>query len=73
MKSAKYIIKLAIQAIQKLDLVEDTCRFYRFIQERMQNNGITKTVNVEIPDISLAVNSLFQHSQLTTTFLEISF
>ena len=38
MESAKYTIKEAVQAIQKLDFGEDTSNINQYINKRMQNN-----------------------------------
>ena len=42
MESAKYSIKEAIQAIQELDVGEDTCNINQYIKKRMQSNDILK-------------------------------
>ena len=39
----------------------------------MQNNGISKIIYMETPDIALAIYSLLQHSQPATTSVERSF
>jgi len=62
MESAKYTIKEAVQAIQELDFREDTCNVNRCINKRMQNNDISKIINMEIQDISPDVYSLLQNS-----------
>ena len=36
MKSAKYTIKIAVQAIQELDFGEDTCNINQYIKKRTQ-------------------------------------
>ena len=43
------------------------------LKKIMQNNGISKLMNMERPDISAAVYCLLQHSQLRTSFVERSF
>ena len=73
MESAKYIIKEAVQAIRELDFGEDICSINRYIQKRMQNDDISKTIKMERPDISPAVCSLLQHSQPITAFERIFF
>ena len=73
MGSAKYIIKEAVQAIRELDFGEDICSINRYIQKRMQNDDISKTIKMERPDISPAVCSLLQHSQPITAFEKIFF
>ena len=55
MESAKYTIKVAVQAIQELGFGEDTCSIIPCIQTKMQNNNISKIRNMERPDISSAV------------------
>ena len=72
-ESAGYTIKEAVPAIQELDLGEDTFAFNRYIQKRMQNNDISKMINMVRPDISPAVYSLLQYSQHTTASVERSF
>ena len=42
MESAKYTIKEAVQAIQELDVGEDTCNINQYIKKRMQSNDILK-------------------------------
>ena len=73
MQSAKYTIKEMVQAIQNLDFGDDTCSLNCYIQKRMQNNDISKIMNMERPNISPAVYNLFQYSQSTTAALEGSF
>ena len=73
MNSAKHTNKEAVQAIQELDLGEDTCSINRYIQKRMQNNDIFLIMNMERPDISHAVYTLLQHSKPTIAFVEGSF
>jgi len=46
MGSAKYTIKEAVQTIQELDFKEDTCNINRYIKKRMQNNDISKIINM---------------------------
>ena len=60
MESVKYTIKEAVQTIKELDLGEDTTNFNRFIQKRMQNNNISKVMNIKRPDIGCL--------QFTSTF-----
>jgi len=62
MESAKYTIKEAVQAIQELDLREDTCNVNRCINQRMQNNDTSKIINMERQDISPDVYSLLQNT-----------
>ena len=73
MESAKFTIKKAVQVIQELDFGEDICGISRYIQKRMQNNAISKIMNIKRPGISPAVYSLLKHSQITTTSVERSF
>ena len=47
MESAKYTIKEAVQAIQELDIGEDTCNINQYIEKRMQNNDISEIINME--------------------------
>ena len=55
MESAKYTIKEAVQAIQELDVGENTCNINQFIKKRMQNNDISEIINMERQNISPAV------------------
>ena len=47
MENANYNIKEAIQAIQELDFGEDTCNINQYTKKRMQNNDISKIINME--------------------------
>ena len=60
MKSAKYTIKEAVQAIQELDFGEDTCNINRYIKKRMQNNDISEIINMERQDISSVYHMLIK-------------
>ena len=60
MDSAKYTIKEAVQAIQELDFVEDTCNTNQRIK-KMQNNNISEIINMERQDISPAVYDMLQN------------
>ena len=73
MKSAKYTIKEAVQAIQKLDFGEDTCNINQYIKNKMQNNDISEIINIKKQDISSAVYHMLQNSQPTSAFVERSF
>ena len=73
MKSAKYTIKEAMQAIQKLDFGEDTCKINQYLKKRMQNNDISEIINMERQDISPAVYHMLQNSQPTSASVERSF
>ena len=75
MESAKYTIKEAGQAIQELDFGEDTCNInqYRYIKKRMQNNEISKIMNMERQDISPAVCYMLENSQPTSASVERNF
>ena len=73
MEIAKYTIKEAVQAIQELDLGEDTCNINQYIKKRMQNNDISDIINMERQDISPAVYHMLQNSQPTSAFVERSF
>ena len=73
MESAKYIIKEAVQAIQKLDFGEVTCNINQYIKKRMENNDISKIVNMERQDISPTVYHMLQNSQPTSASVERSF
>ena len=73
MESANYTIKEAVQAIQELDFGEDTCNINQYIKKRMQNNDISKIINVEEQDISPAVYHMLQNSQPTSATVERSF
>ena len=73
MKSAKYTIKEAVQAIQKLDFGEDTRNFNQCIEKRMQSNGISETINMERQDISPAVYHMLQNSQPPSASVEEDF
>ncbi len=73
-KSAKYTIKEAVPAMLELDLGEDTCSISRYIQKySIQNNDISKIVNMERPNSLSAVYILLEHSQPTTASVERSF
>ena len=73
MESAKFTINKAVQAIQALDLGEDTCSISSYIKKKIQSNDISKIMPLAISDISPAVYSLFQHSQSTSASVEKSF
>ena len=73
MESAKYSIKVAVQAIQELDFGEHTCNINQYIKKRMQNNDISKIINVERQDISPAAYHMLQNSQLISASVERSF
>ena len=73
MESAKYTIKEAVQAIQELDFGEDTCNINKYIKKRIQNNGISKIINMERQDISPAVYHILQNSQPISASVERSF
>ena len=62
-----------LKVIQELDFGVDTCRINRYIKKRMQNNGISKIMDVEGPDNSLVVYSLLQPSQPTSASVQKSF
>ena len=44
MESAKYAIKEAVQAIQKLDFGKNTCNINQYIRKRTQNNDIFEII-----------------------------
>ena len=73
MESAKYTIKEAVQAIQELDFGEDTCNINRYIKRKMQNNDISKIINMERQDTSPFVYPMLQNCQPTSAFVEKSF
>ena len=73
MESVKYTIKETVQAIQELNFGEDTCNIKQYIKKRMQNNDISKTIDMERQDISLAVYHMLQNSQSTSVSVERSF
>ena len=73
MESAKYTIKEAVQAIQKLDFGEDTCNINQYIKKRMQNNDIFEIIDMERQNISPAVYHMLQNSQPTFASVERSF
>ena len=73
MESAKYVIKEAVQAIQKLDFGEDTCNINQHIEKRMQNNDISEIINMERRDILPAVYHMLQNFQPTSASVERSF
>ena len=73
MKSAKYAIKEAVEAIQELDLREDTCNTIRYIKKRRQNNDISRIINLERQYISPAAYSLLRNSQPTSACVGRSF
>ena len=73
MESAKCTIKEAVQAIQELDLGEDTCNINQYIKKRMQNNDISEIRNTDRQDISPVVYHMLQNSQPTSAFVERSF
>ena len=68
MDSAKYTIKEAVQAIQELDFVEDTCNINQRIK-KMQNNDISEIINMERQDVLPALYHILQNSQLTSVFV----
>ena len=73
MERAKYTIKEAVQAIQELDFGEDTCNINQYIKKRMQNNDISKIINMERRDISPDVYHMLQNSQPTSATVKRSF
>ena len=73
MDSAKYTIKEAVQAIQKLDFGEDTCNINQYIKKRIQNNDIFEIINMERQDISPTVYHMLQNSLPTSASVERSF
>ena len=73
MESAKYTIKKAVQAIQELNFGEDTCNINQYIKRRLQNNDISKIINMERQDISPAVYDMLQNSQPISASVERSF
>ena len=73
MERAQYTIIEAVQAIQELDFGEDNCNISQFIKNRMQNNGISETINMDRKDISPAVYHMLQNSEPTTASVERSF
>ena len=62
-----------MQAIQELDLGEDTCNINQYIDKRMQNNDISEIRNMERLDISPAAYYMLQNSQPTSASVERSF
>ena len=73
MKSAKYTIKNAVQAIQELNFGEDFSNINQYIKKRMQNNNISEIINMEMQDISPAVYHMLQNSQPSSASVERSF
>ena len=71
MKSAKYTIKEAEQAIQGLDCIE-TLAALNITLQKMKSNDISKIMSMERPDILPAVHSSLQYSLLTTASVERS-
>ena len=67
-----YPIKEAMQTIQELD-IKKTLETLTVTSEKIHDNDISKIINMERPDISLAVYSLLQHSQPTTSLIKRSF
>ena len=65
MESVKYTTKETVQAMQELDLGQDTCNINQYIKTRMQNNDISEIINMARQDISPAVYHMLQNSQLT--------
>ena len=61
MESAKYTIKEAVQAIQEQNFIKALATLTATFKNRIQNNNISKIMNMERPDISPAVYSLLQH------------
>ena len=73
MESAKFTIKEVPQIIQELDFGEGICSISCYIQKRMQNNDISKIINVERPDMPLAVCSFLRHFQPPTASVKRKF
>ena len=73
MESAKYTSKETVQAIQELGFGEDTCNINQYITKRMQNNDISKIIDMERQDITPAVYHMLQHSQRTSASVERNF
>ena len=73
MESAKYITKETVQAIQELYFGKDTCNINQYIKKRMQNNDISKIINMERLDILPTVYHMLQNSQITPASVERSF
>ena len=59
-----------MQAIQELDFGENACNINQCIEKRMQNNYISKKINMERQDISPAVYHILQNSQPTSATVE---
>ena len=72
MESAKYTIQEAVQAIQELDFGEDSCNINQYINKRMQNNDVSKIINME-RHISSTVYHILQNSQATSASVGRSF
>ena len=60
MKSMKYTIKKAVQAIPQLDSGEDTCNINQYIKKRIQNNDISEIIYMEKQHILSAVYQCFK-------------
>ena len=73
MKSAKYTIKEAVQAIQELDFGQDTCNINQYFKKRMQNNDVSEIIEKERQNILPAVYHMLHNSQPTSASLERSF
>ena len=73
MESAKHTIEEAVQAIQELDFGEDICNINQYIKKKIQNNDISKIINMERQDISPAVYHMLRNSQPTSASVERSF
>ena len=73
MENAKYTIKEAVQAIQKLDIGEDTYNINQYSKKRLQNNDISEIINMERQDISPTVYHMLQNSQITSASVARSF
>ena len=73
MESAKYTIKETVQAIQELDVGEDTCNINQYIKKRMQNNDISEIMNMERQDVSPAAYHMLQNSLPSSASVKKSF
>ena len=62
-----------MQAIQELVFGKETCNINQYIKKRMQNNDISKIINMDRQDISPAMYHMLQNSQPTSASVERSF
>ena len=62
-----------MEVIQELDCREGTCNINRYVNKRIQNNHISKIINMERQEISPAAYCLLRNSQPISASVKRSF